>query len=294
MERGHWTHLLLMVVGALALGQILRQLVNILNGRIGTRVATSITFDMRTRLVEHFEKLSLAYYDKQSIGSLVGRVAYDTEAVQGFVAQLTGGFLMQILMVLLSGFFMYSLEPRLTLWALLPAPFVMGFAVAYYRWVYPNYEKFWDRSTKQAGLINGLLSGIRVVKAFAQENREFERFQHSSRILRDARRSVDTSAVTYYPIFSLVFQAGGWIVWYVGGRDVLLGLEQPATQAAAAAAAVTSAQHHMTLGVLMAFFGYLGLFYAPLTNLTNLSTWLTQFSTQMHLFRGARYAHLRP
>ncbi len=189
---------------------------------------------------------------------------------------------------------MYSTRGSLTLWALLPArPFVMGFAVAYYRWVYPNYERFWDRSTKQAGLINGLLSGIRVVKAFAQENREFERFQHSSRILRDARRSVDTSAVTYYPIFSLVFQAGGWIVWYVGGRDVLLGLEQPASQAAAAAAAITSAQHHMTLGVLVAFFGLSGPLLRP----------AHQPHQPQHLahpvlhpdaphFRGARYAHL--
>ncbi|MCE9590678.1 MAG: DUF1854 domain-containing protein [Planctomycetes bacterium] len=259
---------LLVVVGALACFNILRALVNILNGRMASAVGTSITFDVRAKLVEHLEKLSLSYYDKQSTGSLVGRVAYDTEAVQGFMSQLTSGFLMQIIMVVLTGFAMFSVEPHLAMWALLPAPFVMFGATLYYRWIYPRYNRFWDRQSKQANMINGILSGIRVVKAFNQEEREFKRFQRSSSTLRDARRSLDLSAATYYPIFGLVFTAGGWIVWYVGGKDVLLHKVSP--------------ERGITLGTLLMFMGYMGMFYAPLQSLTNLTSWLTGFSTQMH------------
>lgn len=258
--------LLLLVVVVLAAIQILNAFITIGNGRLASRVGTAITFDVRGRLVQHLEQLSLSYYDKQSVGSLVGRVAYDTEAVQSFMSQLTSGFLMQILMVVIAAFFMFSLSPTLALVALAPAPFVIMGTIAYYRIVYPRYERFWDRSSKQAGMLNGLLSGIRVVKAFAQEDREFGRFQNSSGTLREARRSVDASAATYYPIFGLIFTAGGWIVWYVGGSKVL----EDATG------------QHFTLGKLLGFFGYLGLFYTPLQSLTNLTTWLTQFSTQMH------------
>jgi len=106
-------YLLLLVVLCLALVQSGRALVNVLNGRLASRISTSITFDVRGRLVDHLQKLSLSYYDKQQIGSLVGRVAYDTEAVQGFVNQLTGGFLLQILMVVFSLFMMFSLAPHL-------------------------------------------------------------------------------------------------------------------------------------------------------------------------------------
>ena len=257
-----------LVVAALACFQIVRAAINIYNGRLASRVATSITFDIRGKLVEHLEKLSLSYYDKQSTGSLVGRVAYDTEAVQDFMTQLTSGFLMQIIMVVAAGFVMFSVEPHLAVWALLPAPFVVLGATLYYRWVYPRYNRMWDRQSKQANMISGILTGIRVVKAFNQEQREFDRFQKSSATLRDARRSLDVSAATYYPIFGLVFTAGGWIVWYVGGKDVLLHKLDP--------------YHGLTLGTLLMFMVYMAQFYAPLQSLTSLTSWLTGFSTQMH------------
>ncbi|MEX0775854.1 MAG: DUF1854 domain-containing protein [Phycisphaeraceae bacterium] len=262
------TQLLLLVVGAVAGVAVTQACINIFNGRLASRVGTSITYDVRGRLVDHLQRLSLSYYDKQSTGSLVGRVAYDTEAIQGFMSQLTGGFLMQILMVILTSFFMFSISPKLALFTLVPTPFVLAGSIIYYRFVYPRYSKFWDRSNKQAGMLNGLLSGIRVVKAFNQEDRELGRFQRSSGILRDARRQVDTSAATFYPIMSLVFQMGGWVIWYVGGQDVLLHNIDP--------------QGGMTLGKLMAYFGYMGMFYGPLSNLTNLSSWITSFSTQTH------------
>ena len=254
--------ILLIVVAAFAGVQILRALVNVFNGRLSARVGTSITYDIRGRLVEHLQKLGLTYYDKQQVGSLVGRVAYDTEAVQGFMSQLTAGFVMQILMVVVSAVFMFSLNASLAIWTLVPAPLVFIGSVLFYKFVLPHYHRFYDRSSKQAGMLSGMLSGIRVVKAFAQENRELDRFQDSSRNLRNARRRVDMLASTFSPIMGLVFQVGGWLVWYVGGGNVL--------------------DQTLTLGTLMAFFGFLGMFYGPLAGLTNLTTWVTQFSTQMH------------
>ncbi len=273
------TYVLLVVVAIYAITQICSALTTIINGRVASRVGTSITFDIRTKLVNHLESLSLSYYDKQSVGSLVGRVAYDTEAVQGFMGQLTSGFLRQILMVVIAGASMYALEPHLAIWALIPAPVVIAGTAIFYRFVYPNYLRFWDRSSRQAGMLNGLLSGIRVVKAFAQEDRELTRFTASSNTLREARLRVDASSATFYPFMTLIFSMGGWIVWYVGGKDVLIN-----NVALAGVPAGTHPDHlaGISLGTLMAFFGYLGLFYGPLNQLTNLTSWLTQFSTQMH------------
>src|SRR5690606_36965339 len=60
----------------------------------------------------------------------------------------------------------------------------------------------------------------------------------------------------------IVFQIGGWLVWYIGGGRVL--------------------GRDLSLGTLMAFFGYLGMFYTPLSQLTHLTNWVTQFTTQLH------------
>lgn len=254
--------LLLQVVLILAVVQVLRMAVNISNGLLASKVGTAVTFDMRGRLVEHLEKLSVAYYDRQQVGSLVGRVAYDTEALHGFVMQLTSGFLFQLIMVVGVGAMMFTLNAKLALYTLIPAPLVMAGSILFWRHIYPRYYRFWDSSSKQAGMLAGVLSGIRVVKAFKQEEREIERFNAASDYLRHSRRGVDYATSVFNPIMTLIFQFGGWIVWYLGGRDVLRG--------------------QMTLGSLIAFFGYLWMFYGPLGMLTHFTNWLTQFVTQAH------------
>ncbi|MBI3543522.1 MAG: ABC transporter ATP-binding protein, partial [Deltaproteobacteria bacterium] len=250
------------VVTTLALVHVTRGTITAATGRIAGAVGNSLTYDVRSRLVDKLQKLGLAYYGKQETGSLVGRVAYDTEAVQSFITQLTSGFFMQLLLVLFSFIMMLRLAPHLALWTLVPAPLVIAGAFVYWRYVHPRFQRLWDRSSKQAGTLNGILSGIRVVKAFGQESHEQRRFDRISAGLRDARRAVDRTSAVFYPVMAIVFQVGGWIVWYVGGVNVLNG--------------------QVSLGTLMAFFGYLSMFYGPLGSLTNLTTWLTQFSTQMH------------
>jgi len=102
-----------------------------------------------------------------------------------------------------------------------------------------------------------MLSGIRVVKAFAQETRELDRFHAASDHLRRWRQWVEHTNTTYAASMQIVFSLGGLIVWYVGGRDVIGG--------------------SMTLGQLIAFLAYLAMFYAPLGALSNFTTWLTSF-----------------
>lgn len=259
---GQQLRLLMMVVAVLACVQMLRMLVNIINGRLSSKVGTQITFDMRSRIVDHLQKLSVSYYDRQQVGSLVGRVVYDTEALHGLINQFTGGFLFQLIMILSVGVMMFSIDARIAFYALLPSPLVILGSIVFWRYIYPRHYKYWDSSSKQAGMLSGMLSGIRVVKAFSQETREMQRFERVSGTLRDARRNVDMGVASFNPIMSLVFQLGGWIVWYVGGRGVLQG--------------------QLTLGELMAFFGYLWMFYGPLATLTQLTNWITQFLTQTH------------
>jgi len=208
------------------------------------------------------QQLSVAYYDRQQVGSLVGRVAYDTESLHGFVSQLTGGFLYQVLMVIMVGVMMFNLNTKLALFTLIPAPLVVWGSILFWKHIYPRYYRFWDASSKQAGMLSSILSGIRVVKSFGQERRESTRFHKASNCLRKSRRRVDYAVVAFNPVMGLVFQFGGWIVWFVGGRDVLKGA--------------------MTLGELMAYFGYLAMFYGPLGTLTQFTNWLTQFATQAH------------
>jgi ATP-binding cassette subfamily B protein len=250
---------LLVVVSTLAVARLLLSAVNFAKGRLATRVGVALTFDLRSKLVEKLHALGLNYYDRHQVGSLTSRVAYDSEVIQSLLQQITGGFLLQIVQVTAVGIMLFTLNPKLAVYTLIPAPLVMAGSWYFWKRVHPRHYRLWDSSSKQAGMLTGMLSGIRVVKAFAQEDREFARFNRLSDNLRQCRVSVDYSTAMFSSTMALIFSLGGLIVWYVGGRDVLAG--------------------KMTLGSLMAFLAYLAMFYAPLATLSQFTTWLTNFLT---------------
>ena len=101
---------------------------------------------------------------------------------------------------------------------------------------------------------------MRVVKAFGQENREEGRYGKTNDYVRDSTRGVEYTTSVFNPVMGLVFGMGGLIVWVVGGRGVIQG-------------------QGLSLGSLMAFLNYLAMFYAPMTNLSQLTDWVTRFLT---------------
>ncbi|HPC44323.1 MAG TPA: ABC transporter ATP-binding protein [Candidatus Latescibacteria bacterium] len=240
--------------------QLLRIGLNIVIGRLSVTVGTKITYDLRHKLFSRLSELSVRYYDRHQVGILMQRVTGDTESLHGFVSQSTQGFLVNILLPVFIGAALFKMNPTLTLYVFIPAPFVIISTYYFWEFVYPNYYKYWDSHSKMNAMLNSVLSGVRVVKAFAQEEREISRFNHLSGNVQASRQRVDKATGTFYPIVGFIFGLGGLIVWYVGGRYVLEG-------------------KGMTLGTLTAFTSYLGMFYGPLSSLTYISSWLTGFMT---------------
>jgi len=133
------------------------------------------------------------YYDRQhGRRVLMSRVGAMTP--RRFTASFTSspaGFLLQILQVVGVGVMLFTLNARLALWTLVPmCPWSSMEAGSSGGMFYPRYYRYWDAASKQAGALAGMLAGIRVVKAFAQEEREFDRFQATSDRLRQSRLGV--------------------------------------------------------------------------------------------------------
>jgi ATP-binding cassette subfamily B protein len=248
---------LLVVVLALASTRVLLSLVAVAKGRVATLIGTGLTSALREQMVQKLQQLAVVYYDRHQVGSTLSRVAHDSEVLHGLMHQLTGGFLLQMVQLVGVGVMLLWINPKLALFTLIPVPLVILGSWVFWQKVYPKHFRLRDASTKQWSVLNGMLSGIRVVKAFSQEDREYERFQRSNEHLQQWRLWVDLTNDRYAATMSLVFSLGGLIVWYVGGRDVI-GQE-------------------MTLGQLIAFLAYLAMFYAPLSALSNFTTWLTSF-----------------
>jgi ATP-binding cassette subfamily B protein len=248
---------LLVVVLALAFSRVLLAVVGVIKGRLTSAIGSGITSALREEMVRKLQGLSVAYYDRHQVGSMISRVAHDSEVLHGLMHQITGGFLLQIVQLVAVGAMLVWINPKLALFTLIPVPLVILGSWIFWRHVYPRHYRLWDATSKQMTTLSGMLSGIRVVKAFAQESRELDRFHAASDHLRQWRQWVEHTNTTYAASMQIVFSLGGLIVWYVGGRDVIGG--------------------SMTLGQLIAFLAYLAMFYAPLGALSNFTTWLTSF-----------------
>lgn len=151
---------LLVIVGSLAGTRLVLCLVNMCKGVLANRVGTAMTSDLRGRMVEKLHKLSVDYYDRQPVGVLMSRVAHDTEALYGLIHQFTSGFLLQILQVIGVGVMLFTLNAKLALWTLVPMPLVLYGSWFFWRYVYPQYHRYWDAASKQAGALAGMLAGL--------------------------------------------------------------------------------------------------------------------------------------
>ncbi len=257
--RQHAEWLVWFVLGLLGIAAAVC-VINIAVGRTSSSIGTRIGKELRELLHARLVGLDVAYFDKHSVGSLMSRVLYDVDYFQGFVNQVAEGFLLNLMMVVGIGIMLFAMNAKLALLVLLPIPLVVVGTMLFWRHVYPLYYPVWDSQSKMSQLLSGVLSGIRMVKAFGQESRERARFSTSSQYMRDARKSLQTSVATFNPLMAFVFGLGGLIIWYYGGQQVL----QPEPEA-------------LTLGTLMAFFSYVGMFYGPVQSLSMFSNWMTGF-----------------
>ncbi len=246
------------LVGGLLGLQVVRIVITIATARSTTAVSTRFTFDLRESMFARLQQLSLRFHDRNSVGRLMTRVSQDTEELSGFLGQMSH-FALNIMLIIGIGAVLFAMNPRLGLFILVPGPLVMLATYRFWRFIRPKFNRYWYARWRINSTLNASLSGIRVVKAFAQEEREARRFGERNRQLLRVRLDVDNSWATFHPLVSFVFGLGGLLVWYVGGKDVLAG--------------------EITLGTLIAFINYLGMFYGPLSSLTQISQALNRFLT---------------
>ncbi len=252
------TNLLLWLVLGLLGIRIGRVVITILKNWLTINVSARFTSGIRDQLFARLKKLPVDYFDKHQTGRLMTRINQDTGELQGLFSQMTN-FLINIMLVIGIGVVLFSMAPSLGLYVLIPTPFVIAATFFYYRYMRPHFRRFWTARWRMNAMLSTFLSGVRVVKAFAQEDQEEERYHNRNESMLNTRLSVDLAWSKFFPLISFAFSAGGLLIWYAGGNAVL--------------------EDTISLGTLMAFLSYLGMFYGPLSNLTQISQAMNRFLT---------------
>ena len=243
----HQRHSLKMWAIAIAVAGFARLGLSVARRLVAGRVSLGVELDLRNLLYGQLQRLELSFFERQQTGQLMSRATVDLQAVRFFLGYGLIFIAQSLLSILLAAVAMLLLQPELAALALAPVPFVVLIAFSYGRRSRPALQEVQQRIAELTAEAEENISGVRVVKAFAQEERQLERFSHSvARVFSQAIYATRLQA-KYGPMISFLPNLGLALILFVGGRQVIDGT--------------------LTLGSFTAFYAYLLILISPMRTL---------------------------
>ncbi|HEY3439473.1 MAG TPA: ABC transporter ATP-binding protein [Paludibaculum sp.] len=213
-------------------------------------VSERVSADLRIKTYTHLQQLSLEYFGGKRTGDLISRVSSDTDRICYFLSVYVLDFLTDILLIIMTAAIMLSIDWELALVTLFPLPFIAylvfrvqdrmghGFSLG---------NRAWAEITT---ILADTIPGIRVVKAFAQEDREIKRFKKANDRVLNTNDRVNKIWSFFNAVVVLLTDLGVLVVWLFGVYRVF--------------------HHSILVGVLTTFVAYISRFYARLDSMSRM------------------------
>ena len=148
-----------------------------LAGRMAAYTAEGVSRRLRDYLFDHIQRLSFAYHDKTQTGDLIQRVTSDVDAMRRFFAEQAIGVGRIILLFVINFIALLNLNVQLALLSIIVVPFVVVISIFFFRRITIAYEAFQEQDAVLSTTLQENLSGVRVVKAFARQTYERDKFE---------------------------------------------------------------------------------------------------------------------
>ncbi|NJA89668.1 ABC transporter ATP-binding protein [Rhodocyclus tenuis] len=213
-------------------------------------VSERIGADLRTTTYQHLQTLSLEYFGGKRTGDLITRIGSESDRICVFLSLHLLDFATDVLMIAMTAAILISINPWLALVTLAPLPFIAWLIHVVrdkLRYGFEQIDRVWAEVTS---VLADTIPGIRVVKAFAQEKREVERFRDANARNLAVNDRVNKIWSLFTPTVTLMTEIGLLIVWAFGIWQV--------------------SQNSITVGVLSAFLAYIGRFYTRLDSMSRI------------------------
>jgi ABC-type multidrug transport system fused ATPase/permease subunit len=229
---------------AVAGAGVLRLAFSVSRRLVAGRVSLGVEYDLRNRIYEHLHSLELAFFDSQQTGQLMSRATVDLQSVRFFLGYGLIFIMQSALTILIAAGVMVAVNPGLAAVSLAPMPFVVWVAFRYGRRNRPATQEVQQRIAELTAEAEENVSGIRVVKAFAQEQRQFRRFRHAVKRVFDQSMVSTRLRAFYSPFIDFLPQLGLAALLLVGGRQAINGT--------------------ISVGEFVAFYGYVLMLTSPM------------------------------
>lgn len=213
----------------------------------GDRIMT----DIRNDVYKKAQKLQMRFYDRTSTGSVINRISSDSQVINSFMMRVTQEVVVQLFTLVGIIVIMFAMNWQLTMLALIPVPFVVYGSRIFGKKVRPFYRRSWRQWSAVTSIMTDTIPGIRVIKAFASENRSVEKFTKANQnwLQTDIKAS---RIITLFPnIVGFAVHIGSLLIWGIGGIWVI---DKP---------------EFISAGLLVSFISYASMFYGPVNFFAN-------------------------
>ncbi|AXA90897.1 ABC transporter ATP-binding protein [Massilia sp. YMA4] len=213
-------------------------------------VSERIGADLRTTTYEHLLRLSLEYFGGKRTGDLMSRIGSESDRICVFLSLHLLDFASDCLMIIMTGVILFSIDPWLAMVTLVPLPFIAWLIHLVRDRLRTGFEKIdrvWGEVTN---VLADTIPGIRVVKAFAQETREANRFRVANKHNLAVNDRLNKVWSLFSPTVSFLTEIGLLVIYVFGIWQV--------------------SKSHITVGVLTAFLTYSSRFYGRLDSMSRI------------------------
>jgi len=233
----------LAALGAMALRQFFYSLRTLANNAFELRM----TYDLRSQLHDKIQRLPLKWFDRQSTGDILTRMADDVPATQKVVIDGIDQGVPAVLQVILTAAVMFWLHPKLATVILLPVPLIAAGGLIYARWVSPRAATARIAASGLSSLLHDNIAGIRQIKSYTLEEEKQQDFNRSSDKYRQQQTRLQRAWAVYGPGMGFLGDTGLILLMGFGAWWCIQG--------------------ELSIGQLAQFLLFMGMFYEPIGRL---------------------------
>ena len=243
------------VIGLIGVA-VFRGIFNFLQGYWSEVIAQGVAYDLRNRIFAKLEVLSFSYHDQAQTGKLMTRMTSDVDLVQMFVGKGFLQLLSAIILLIGSIIILFTMNWRLTLVVIFVLLLIVGVFIFFVRGITPISMRVQQKLAGLNTILQENLAGVRVVKAFARETYELDRYMRQNQELLDESIILVQKFTTLFP---MIFFLGNLAIVGIVGIGGLLAINQ-----------------QLTLGELVAFVNYNNFLLIPIFMLGMIGSMLSR------------------
>jgi ATP-binding cassette subfamily B multidrug efflux pump len=214
-------------------------------------ISREIEFDLRDDVVAHLMTLDREFYVRNRTGELMSRATNDLASVQGMMDSGLAQGVMTLASMIFAIFLMLRLSPPLTLWVLLPVPLIGALVHYFGPRIHATSGEVQATLAALSARVQENLSGVRVVRAFTEEQGEIASFDEANHSYLSGNIKLISIRALFMPALQSLFGAAFLLVLWRGGLQVMLG--------------------GTSLGALVAFYAYIGQVVWPIVGIGQLA-----------------------